>query len=57
MGFQELVVILFIALLLVGAKRLPELAQSVGHSVHILRETLEQGPTGKPDAPDRFSSR
>lgn len=41
MGMHELLVILAIALLLFGRNRLPELAQSLGESVHIFRRALD----------------
>ncbi len=45
-GFGELVVILGIALLLFGAKKLPEIAQGMGQSVKAfkkgLRETMSE---------------
>ncbi len=39
-GFGELVVILGIALLLFGAKRLPEIAQGMGRSVQAFKKGL-----------------
>jgi sec-independent protein translocase protein TatA len=53
-GFEWLL-ILFIILLLFGAKRLPDMARSVGKSLRILKaETRElsedDGPTAKPTA-------
>jgi sec-independent protein translocase protein TatA len=53
-GFEWLL-ILFIILLLFGAKRLPDMARSVGKSLRILKaETRELsedgGPTAKPTA-------
>ena len=45
-GFGELVVILGVALLLFGPKRLPELGRALGESVRILKEAL-QGKDGK----------
>ena len=41
LGFGELLVILVIVLLLVGAKRLPELARSLGESVREFRKALK----------------
>lgn len=50
MGMQELLVIFAIGLLLFGSKRLPELAKSLGESVHIFRRALDQrnGPPHQP---------
>lgn len=40
-GFPELVVILGIAILVVGPKRLPELAKSLGKSLRELRKATD----------------
>lgn len=48
MGMQELLVILAIGLLLFGSKRLPELAASLGESVHRFRHALDQGDRSTP---------
>jgi sec-independent protein translocase protein TatA len=37
-GAPELIIVLVIAALLFGAKRLPEIARSLGQSVRILKE-------------------
>jgi TatA/E family protein of Tat protein translocase len=37
-GFPELVVVLLIVLLLFGAGRLPEIARSIGKSIHELKK-------------------
>ena len=48
-GWQEIIVILFLLLLLFGAKRLPELGQSLGkgirefkRGIHDIQEDVEQ---------------
>jgi sec-independent protein translocase protein TatA len=43
LGAPELLIILFIALLLFGSKKLPELSRGLGESMHELRK----GMTGK----------
>lgn len=45
LGFQELLVILLILLLLFGGKRLPELSRSIGESMKELRKGLTQDPS------------
>jgi len=42
-GFWELVVILAIVLLVVGAKRLPGLAKSVGEAIREFQRSLRGG--------------
>ena len=43
-GAGELVVILAIVLLFVGAKRLPELARSLGEAIREFQRALKGGP-------------
>jgi sec-independent protein translocase protein TatA len=42
LGFGELLVLLFVVLLLFGAKRLPELAGSVGKTIKAFKEGLRE---------------
>ncbi len=55
MGMQELIVILVIALLLFGAKRLPEVGRSLGRSISAFKEGLKRGEDeeGKPSDGDQ----
>ncbi len=46
-GLPELLVILGILLVLFGAKRLPDLARSLGRSVKELQDGLEEGVAGE----------
>jgi sec-independent protein translocase protein TatA len=58
LGWQETLVILLIVLLLFGAKRLPELARSLGHGIREFRKSVKEiseepkdsdsGPSDKP---------
>lgn len=41
-GWQEILVILLIVLLLFGAKRLPELARSLGHGIREFRKSVKE---------------
>ena len=43
LGTQELMVILVIALVLFGGKKLPELARGLGKSMQEFRKGIEQG--------------
>jgi sec-independent protein translocase protein TatA len=57
LGYQELLIILVIVLVLFGANRLPELAKSLGKSVKEFKKGVEtepaeeQTPKAMPDAP------
>lgn len=42
-GWPEILIILAAAVLLFGARRLPELARALGESVHELRRGLREG--------------
>lgn len=50
LGFAEIAVILVLALLLFGAKRLPELARSVGQSVNSFKSGLKEVASEVEDA-------
>ena len=43
MGAQELVIIMVIALLLFGAKRLPEVGRGLGRSLSAFKEGMKEG--------------
>ena len=45
LGWGEAVIVLVVLLVLFGAKRLPELARSLGSSVKELQKGLEEGLT------------
>ena len=52
LGFSELLVILVIALLILGPKRLPDLARSLGEAVRAFRAAMsgeERGSDSKSD--------
>ena len=50
-GWGEILVVLFLALLLFGAKRLPELARSMGHAVNEFKRGLNSN-VSEPKQPD-----
>jgi sec-independent protein translocase protein TatA len=57
-GFQELLIVLFIVLLLFGAKRVPEVARALGRSLKEFKRGREEGgsaaePEAEPDKPAR----
>jgi sec-independent protein translocase protein TatA len=39
LGMQELLIVLFLVLLLFGAKKLPELARSIGEALNEFKKT------------------
>jgi sec-independent protein translocase protein TatA len=43
MGWQELAFIALIALLLFGAKRLPEIGRSIGRAITAFKDGLKEG--------------
>ncbi len=43
MGFGDWVIVLTLVLLLFGAKRLPELARAIGHSMAAFKKGLREG--------------
>lgn len=46
-GLPELIVILFIILLLFGAKRLPEMMRSIGKGVKEFKKGVKEGEEGE----------
>jgi len=46
-GMGELIVVLFIALLLFGGKRLPDLAKSLGQAMKEFKRALSEPEDGK----------
>lgn len=41
-GFQELLLVLFILLLLFGAQKLPQIARSMGESIKEFKKTMNE---------------
>jgi TatA/E family protein of Tat protein translocase len=48
MGVPELLVILFIILLLFGARKLPDLASGLGGAVHAFKKSMKDGSDDSP---------
>ena len=48
---MHLLVIFFIALLVFGPKRLPDLGKGIGEGIRALKEGLKDKPTESADAP------
>jgi TatA/E family protein of Tat protein translocase len=51
LGFQEIILILVAALLLFGAKRLPEIARALGQSVQEFKKAFSDTNKNEPPAP------
>ncbi len=51
LGFPELLVILAIALVVFGGKRLPEVARGLGESIREFQKALRGGQAKDPPAP------
>lgn len=49
LGPMELILILVVVLLLFGAKRLPDLARSIGRSIQEFRKGQQEGESSKPE--------
>jgi|FLYL01.1.fsa_nt_gi sec-independent protein translocase protein TatA len=49
-GAQELIIILVVILLLFGARKLPELARSLGASAKEFRKGISEGAQDNPDS-------
>lgn len=48
LGYGELIVLLLIIVVLFGAKRIPELAKSLGSSLNAFKNGLKQDDDAKP---------
>jgi len=53
LGWGEAIVVLVVLLILFGAKRLPELARSLGSSVKELQKGLEDGVATDEESEDK----
>jgi sec-independent protein translocase protein TatA len=48
-GFQELLIILLVAVLLFGGKKIPELAKGLGEGIRNFKDSIKEPPP--PDKP------
>ena len=48
LGLSELLVILVIALLVIGPRRLPEVARGLGEAIRAFQEAMKGSSKGKP---------
>jgi TatA/E family protein of Tat protein translocase len=51
-GFQELLVIFVIAVIVIGPKRLPELAKALGSAMRAFQDSLKDDPSDGPKKPN-----
>lgn len=54
-GTGEIILIVIALILLFGAKRIPDLARSIGQALHMFRKGLREDPTDDP-ADDRSTA-
>ncbi|MBD3161757.1 MAG: twin-arginine translocase TatA/TatE family subunit [Candidatus Eisenbacteria bacterium] len=50
LGFREILIILLIILILFGAKRIPELARSLGRGINEFKGGMKSGEEGEQDS-------
>ena len=55
-GPFEILLILFVVLLLFGAKKLPELSRSLGRSLGEFKKGREEGLKPEPDPPEKLAA-
>ncbi|PKK40372.1 hypothetical protein ABB02_00357 [Clostridiaceae bacterium JG1575] len=51
LGLQEVLVILIVALLVFGPKKLPEIGKSLGHSFNEFKRSMNGEPAKTPENP------
>jgi sec-independent protein translocase protein TatA len=57
LGFPEIMIILVIVLLLFGAKRIPEIAGSMGKGIKEFKKNINEATRDIDDAPPRYDNR
>ena len=56
LGFQEILLILIVALLVFGAARLPEIGRSLGKALREFKKGMSEDPPDQPEKPGANSS-
>ena len=56
LGFEELSVILAVAFLLIGPKRLPEIARAMGEAVRAFQDALREPTDTQPSPTDAHTT-
>jgi TatA/E family protein of Tat protein translocase len=51
LGFQEILLLLLIALLLFGSKKLPEVGRSLGKAIREFKDAMDGKETGSSEKP------
>jgi len=57
LGFPEIMIILVIVLLLFGAKRIPEIAGSMGKGIKEFKKNINDATRDLDDSPPRYDNR
>ena len=57
LGFPEIMIILVIVLLLFGAKRIPEIAGSMGKGIKEFKKNINEATREIDDSPPRYDNR
>lgn len=57
LGFPEILIIMVIVLLLFGAKRIPEIAGSMGKGIKEFKKNINEATNDLSDAPPRYEPR
>lgn len=55
LGAREIIILVAVLVLLFGAKKIPELARSIGEAVRHIRGVVSEGEKGKTDKTDKIA--
>ena len=56
-GFPELIIILVIALIVLGPKKLPDFGRSLGNGLREFKDSISGGPDRRDDDDDTYALR